>query len=427
MASIEYQAPSLESCNLNLFHMVAELTAGGYDYADIILAMKVSPGCKQTNENVDLSGEILGNFSEYMEPDRYLQLYVPPILLVLGTCGNFLSFVIMSRNMFKISTYSYLALLAIMDTFVLCIGLLRMWIGHFAMDIQIMSNWMCKLVTFVGYVSSVMSVWLIIAVTIERFIAVKFPLKAQRMCNVVRARIVILAITLATCLLYSHIFWTVELRSHDINGTFSYKCDASLEHVLLIKEIWPWVDAAVYSFIPFLIILVLNSMIVRRVLVARRERSKLQMIPLTNIYLTPSRCSCKRSNESSKKLTCMLLAVSFTFLTTTLPMNLLMVVNAALGDDKTSVYSYEYQRKYAILKLARTVVELLMYINHSSNFFLYCATGRKFRQQVKLMLCLCCKGRIKEFFTIASRNSPSTLSYKMSRMGSDTVKKCTAV
>ncbi|KAH3793947.1 hypothetical protein DPMN_147475 [Dreissena polymorpha] len=239
MASHENQAPSLVQCNLNLSHMVAELTAGGFDYADIIMALKESPGCKQTNENVDLRGDILGNFSEYMESDRNLQLYVPPILLVLGTVGNFLSFVIMSRNMFKISTYSYLALLAIMDSFVLYIGLLRMWISHFAVDIQIMSNWMCKLVTFVGYVSSVTSVWLIIAVTIERFIAVKFPLKAKRMCNVVRARMVILSITLATCLLNSHIFWTVELRSHDINGTLSYKCDASLDHVLLIKKFGP--------------------------------------------------------------------------------------------------------------------------------------------------------------------------------------------
>ncbi|XP_052223909.1 growth hormone secretagogue receptor type 1-like [Dreissena polymorpha] len=408
--------------------MVTELTAAGYDYTDILLAVQQAPECRQTSDKVDIGSEIWANFPEYMEPNRLLQLYVPPILLILGTFGNVLSFVIMSRNMFKVSTYCYLALLAIMDTFVLYIGLLRMWISNFALDIQIISNCMCKLVTFFGYVSSVTSVWLIIAVTIERFIAVKFPLKAPRICNVVRARIVILTITLATCLLNSHIFWTVELRSNDINGTVSSKCDASVKHVILIKEIWPWVDAAVYSFVPFVIISVLNSMIVRRVLEARRQRNELQMMPLTNKYLSArSRCTVKRSNESSKKLTCMLLAVSFTFLITTLPMNILMLVNALLGDDKTSVHSYEYKRKYAILTLARTVVEMLMYINHSMNFFLYCATGRKFRQQVKLLLCLCCNGRIKDFFTHAARQNTSTQSSKMSRLGSDTVNKETVI
>jgi len=36
----------------------------------------------------------------------------------------------------------------------------------------------------------------------------------------------------------------------------------------------------------------------------------------------------------------------------------------------------------AKLILVRTVCELLMYVNHSINFFLYCATGQKFRRQL---------------------------------------------
>ncbi|KAH3793892.1 hypothetical protein DPMN_147416 [Dreissena polymorpha] len=124
MASNEYKSLSLMPCNINLTHMVAELTAGGYNYTDILLAVQEASECRQTSGKIDVESAIWTNFPEYMEPNRLLQLYVPPNLMILGTFGNVLSFVIMSKNMFKVSTYCYLALLAIMDTFVLYIGLL---------------------------------------------------------------------------------------------------------------------------------------------------------------------------------------------------------------------------------------------------------------------------------------------------------------
>ena len=49
-----------------------------------------------------------------------------------------------------------------------------------------------------------------------------------------------------------------------------------------------------------------------------------------------------------------------------------------------------YRSDFAVLSkfiLIRTITELLMYLNHSMNFFLYCATGKKFRQQLFLLLC----------------------------------------
>jgi hypothetical protein len=44
-------------------------------------------------------------------------------------------------------------------------------------------------------------------------------------------------------------------------------------------------------------------------------------------------------------------------------------------------------RIVAKFSLARTITELLMYVNHSMNFFLYCATGQKFRHQLVWMIC----------------------------------------
>ena len=110
-----------------------------------------------------------------------LLLYVPPVLIVMGTVGNLMSFVVLRcRAMVKVSSYHYLASLAIADTVVLFIGLLRLWLGELTgTDFHDSSDWVCKLTVSFGYTASDLSVWLIIAVTVERYIVVCFPLKAH--------------------------------------------------------------------------------------------------------------------------------------------------------------------------------------------------------------------------------------------------------
>ena len=62
---------------------------------------------------------------------KALLLYIPPVLIMLGTLGNFLTILILSRrSMRRNATYIYLIVLAIADIIVLYMGLLRMWIAE---------------------------------------------------------------------------------------------------------------------------------------------------------------------------------------------------------------------------------------------------------------------------------------------------------
>jgi len=78
----------------------------------------------------------------------------------------------------------------------------------------------------------------------------------------------------------------------------------------------------------------------------------------------------------------MLLTISFTFLITTLPLTLVSIAAAFVSDtagpDVLTASRFE---------LARTIAELLMYANHAINFYLYCATGQKFRHQLIWTVC----------------------------------------
>lgn len=309
--------------------------------------------------------------------NKVLLLYVPPVLVTIGTFGNVFSFIILRQSMMKVSAYFYLAILSIMDLLVLYVGLLRLWVGQLTDDVRDQSTWLCKAIIFLGYATSDLSVWLIIAVTAERYVAVCHPLIASSMCNVHRAKIVVIFLSAVFLLFNFHFFWTVDLSYNSYKGSLMTKCEASHAFTFLVNEVWPWVDASVYSFLPFVIITVLNCCIIRKVLEARRHRDQMRNADISNYGDTHAR----PSNENGTKLTCMLLTVSFSFLITALPTNISLIVTIFWNTQKHST------REIASFILGSTITELLMYINHSINFFLYCAAGKKFRRQFVQILC----------------------------------------
>ena len=294
----------------------------------------------------------------------------------MGTFGNTLIFLILMRRcMRRISSYNYLAVLSITDTFVLYVGLLRIWIGELTgFDAQNQANWMCKLISVVGYTVSDYSVWLIIAVTVERYIAVVWPFKANSMCNRRRAFMVIIGILCILLLINAHFFWTTAINKYPVYNETILRCDGAPGYERLVTDIWSWVDAFIYSFVPFVVILLLNALIIHRVLLAGQARSVMSG--------NQSGGGKRHALDGGKKLTIMLLTISFSFLLTTLPMNITLIVTAFLYPQAKNDLHLASK-----LKLLRTVTELLMYTNHSMNFFLYCATGKKFRQQLCLLLC----------------------------------------
>ena len=118
---------------------------------------------------VDIYEQQLMKYPEY-RLNKLLLYYVPPILLFLGTLGNLMSFIIlMNRTMRKFSTYIYLAVLSLTDILVLYVGLLSMWVGELtSYYVRDQSDWSCKIFNVLGCTVSDYSVWLIIAVTVER-------------------------------------------------------------------------------------------------------------------------------------------------------------------------------------------------------------------------------------------------------------------
>ena len=77
---------------------------------------------------------------------RQVWIVCPLILLVLGTLGNGLSIVVLSRKAMRRSTVSiYLTVLSVVDMFALYTGLLRQWLRfYFLIDVRHIGQAFCK-------------------------------------------------------------------------------------------------------------------------------------------------------------------------------------------------------------------------------------------------------------------------------------------
>ncbi|KAL3848132.1 hypothetical protein ACJMK2_019009 [Sinanodonta woodiana] len=311
-------------------------------------------------------------------------MYCSPILIVIGTVGNILSIVVLVRRSLRSSTTMYyLTVLAGSDLCALYFGLLRLWVEFtFKIPIRNLSDVICKVHTFIVYVVTDFTVWILVAVTFDRCLSVTVPFKAKRLCTRRSSRLVIVVIALCLILFNSHFFWTLGLT--DNKGI--PVCD-SLPHAIdFMNWVWPWMDFCVFSLIPFAVMIICNIIIICNMIQSKRKLRQNLGIQLNNIseqepqkqkslQETTRQQSFRPRTTSS--LTVMLLTVNCVFLLTTSP------VVAHLVADKYWVNADE--SVLAKISLSWTIVNMLQYMNNAIHFFLYCLTGPKFRQELKIL------------------------------------------
>ncbi|CAF0915806.1 unnamed protein product [Didymodactylos carnosus] len=272
-----------------------------------------------------------------------------------------------------LSTCYYMGILAITDTFVLLLGFTVAWtyMVNRKWSLLLQSSYTCKLLSVLFYTVADYSVWLVVMMSIDRCIAVAKPLHVNSICTVKRAKFCVCLLAFISFLINVHFIFTHKLYRDD---DFS-ECSHFPEYEYFIIRIWPWVDAAVYSVLPFILLLTMNLIIVQRLWYARKSSDKLQ------IYQTNCNSRIKKLNSSmSRKLTTMLLSVTFFFLFTSLPLVCLQLYQNIHHNMNISTRITSY---------LKPICETLQYSNHCVNFFLYAVTGKAFRHELKRLFHAC--------------------------------------
>lgn len=105
-----------------------------------------------------------------------IQLWFTPVLVTLGSLGNCLCVIVFfSTKLKKLSSSYYLSALAISDTCAL-VSVAATWFD--LVDIPFFNTeGFCQLFVYMKCVCSFLSVWFVVAFTVERFVAVSYPLQ----------------------------------------------------------------------------------------------------------------------------------------------------------------------------------------------------------------------------------------------------------
>ena len=303
----------------------------------------------------------------YLRVEEGLILYGAPILLVVGTVGNALVvLVVLGRGAMRATTTSiYMVALAVLDTLLLYVGLLPYWI-YFRCDVDWYSlhTSSCKALLFLLYLLVHLEAWVLVNLTMERLVAVLSPHKVKIYFSKTNAVIGLTVTTLAIMTLDLHFLWTHSLVEYVVDratGTTAKKCaDINEDVVIFMFRAWPWLDMAVASVIPFIVILVSNVIIIIRVVFKNRV----------------NKMSAKMTS-----VTAMLICVSFTFLVLTLPICIYFVIMYG-NIDRHSDADIDIDNANII----HAAFSILFYMNNSINFILYCVSGPRFRRELLALL-----------------------------------------
>jgi hypothetical protein len=80
------------------------------------------------------------------------------------------------------------------------------------------------------------SVWLIVAVTAERYLVVCYPFRAGDVCSTPRARRLVLILFVAFLALNAHFFWTVGIINYAKGGRVCTAANASYDQLVKVSN-----------------------------------------------------------------------------------------------------------------------------------------------------------------------------------------------
>ena len=215
----------------------------------------------------------------------------------------------------------------------------------------------CKLGYFLWYLLRQYSSTLLTMMTIEKLIALYFPLKTKSICTVKTAK---WATGIAFVFFFlTNFYWFFVIRARRSEEDQVLNClydDYYLQHIALHMA---KVDATLYSYMPFAIMGLANTAIIYKFVKAKLA-AKRDGTESTNQAL----------GSAAVRGTAILITVTMTFLILTLPTNIVFAITI---------------RAHPLLA---PILYTLVTLNHSINGFLYCIVGTRFRKE--LIATLCC-------------------------------------
>ncbi|OQV25429.1 hypothetical protein BV898_01105 [Hypsibius exemplaris] len=306
---------------------------------------------------------------------RYLDLCSYPLLLLLTTIGNVLNLLVLRLDKPFGSKGVYLSAVAITDLVYMWSAIIS-YISNYDGEvhglprpaIRDMVDRLNGFTMFLQETCVIASAWMIVAFTLERFLAIRYPLKhlifshGQRSLYVVTGVVSVAAGIAVVRLVDYYWFYTQFIAAVPRPPRVPPRPKILLE--------WYGTYVWALAFIQigtFIAILLLNALLLR--VIARQHRVRRESLHVGE----------HRSRGVDRGAVAMLLACSLCYLLTQMPGfagNVLFLLN------KACIHQL-HPRTVAVLA---PILNVLLNVNFSANFLLYCGANPRFRKGVKVLM-----------------------------------------
>jgi hypothetical protein len=307
--------------------------------------------------------------------------YLYPMLLVFGLFGNTLSFLVMikvfrsKKKGLDNRNFSFcLAMLCLSDCLILFFGCFREFLEEiFNISIWSSSIYSCKLVYFGCYLFSSFSANLYAFIAFERYQAVISPLRYKQI-NIIKNQKLIFGI-FVYCFVISLPFLVFPSIHKSINpkknapNNYSIETKCDISHNLILSDVLIMLlDSLFYCFIPFLITFIFSILTWFKLITDRRASNQFEI----HRNKVDNRAQKQNSRQTYKlKVTVMLYAYTVSYMLTTAP--IFVIILLQLYFNHMLKNSYNYETEYACSKV-------FMYINNSINILFVILFGKNLRR-----------------------------------------------
>ena len=328
-----------------------------------------------------------------------VEVYITSIFILFGFVGNTLTFMVLKRDKQTTTTFLMQAL-ATMDIIYLatCV-FLQVYEG-----LHYFSGWFTPSSGFYPYlevylypvarIAQMSAEYVVVLVTIERFVSVCIPTRAKLICALPRMKIALTCLICMSVLYNAPFFFEVyTITSYDpcrkvylVNKHYTalyLNTNYHLYYRCILQILLRWI-------VPLFILLVLNTKLIFALREAWMRAAKMKG-------------SRKQRDGDSNNITLMLVIVVIVFIICQTPYLTLVIAETL----QTYVASFRvYYRKTQLSWIRYLFLcNLLLTMNSSINFIIYCLCGRRFRRVLITMLCSPSKNKKKQQNGETTRNT----------------------
>ncbi len=322
----------------------------------------------------------------------------------LGLIGNMLTLTVLTRRTMKSSTYSYLSALSVCDCLVLFCTIILL-VKDVNRPIKGEHRWpwdeglypyLFPYIHAAAFTFQVTSVWLTLAFTLDRYIMICHPFRAEPFCTISRARKVIGSLFVGGIIFNIPKYFEYETVAIPLpmQNTTKIGCDlTAFGRSHIFRELYhSWFYVAFVCGVPFLTLAVINTFLMRAVHLSRKKGKEINVAE-------------KKRNDT----TIMLISVVVVFFICQMP---------ALVSRTIWAFEHDPQafKKFSLYAL-NEIGNFLIVLNSSINIVPYYFFGRRFRKQFWQIFCSCLLGykkfeKISRSFSVtmleARRNSTTS-------------------